>query len=98
MTQAPVIAYFDTAKKSVLLVDGSPYGISAILAQKDQNAGEYNIIAYASRALSAVESRYSQTDIEGLALVWGVEHFPHVSPRQRIRNSDRSQSVRSNFQ
>ena len=34
----------------MLIVDGSPLGICAIL-------------------------RYSQTDIEGLSLVWGIEHF-----------------------
>ena len=75
LTQAPVIAYFDTHKRSRLIVDGSPKGISAILAQKDNDSTSYRIISYASRALSPVESRYSQTDIEGLALVWGVEHF-----------------------
>ena len=35
----------------------------------------YRIISYASRALSPIESRYSQTDIEGLSLFWGKEHF-----------------------
>ena len=75
LTQAPVIAYFDTKKRSILIVDGSPKGISCILAQRKNTNGGYQIISYASRALSPVESRYSQTDIEGLALVWGVEHF-----------------------
>ena len=71
LTQAPEFANFDTHKRSRLIVDGSPKGISAILAQKDNDSTSYRIISYASRALSPVESRYSQTDIEGLALVWG---------------------------
>ena len=33
------------------------------------------MVAYASRALSPVEQRYPQTDREGLAVVWGCEHF-----------------------
>ena len=76
LTKAPVMAYFDTNKRSLVIVDGSQHGISAILAQRENNAQQsYKIIAYASRGLSPVESRYSQTDIEGLSLVWGVEHF-----------------------
>ena len=51
------MAYFDTKKRSLVIVDGSPYGISA------------------SRSLSRVKKKYSQTDIEGLSLVWGIEHF-----------------------
>ena len=50
-------------------------GISGILTQRDNDKTSYKIIAYASRALSSVESYYSQTDIEGLALVWAIEHF-----------------------
>ena len=59
----------------IVIVDGSPHGVSAILTQRDQQGQPYKIISYASRALSSVERRYSQTDIEGLALVWGIEHF-----------------------
>ncbi len=75
LTQAPTMAYFDTAKRSLLIVDGSPLRICAILAQRDKPSELYRVISYASRALSPVESRYSQTDIEGLSLVWGIEHF-----------------------
>ena len=69
------MAYFDTEKRSLLIVDGSPLGICAILAQREKSGESYRIISYASRALSPVESRYSQTDIEVLSLVWGIEHF-----------------------
>lgn len=75
LTRAPTMAYFDTEKRSLLIVDGSPLGICAILAQREKSGHLYRIISYASRALSPVESRYSQTDIEGLSLVWGIEHF-----------------------
>ena len=75
LTQAPTVAFFDTAKRSLLILDGSPLGICAILTQRDKSTELYRIISYASRALSSIESRYSATDIEGLSLVWGIEHF-----------------------
>ena len=75
LTRTPVMAYFDIKKRSLVIVDGSPYGISAILAQKEHHSQQYKILSYASRALSPVETRYSQTDIEGLSLVWGIEQF-----------------------
>ena len=75
LTQSPVMAYFDTEKHSVLIVDGSQHAVGAILAQREKDGTQYKIVSYASRALTPVESRYSQTDIEGLALVWGIEHF-----------------------
>ena len=33
LTQAPVMAYYDTTKRSLVIVNGSSLGISAILAQ-----------------------------------------------------------------
>ena len=73
------MAYFDTKKHSLLIVDGSPTGLitglCATLGQREKSGNSYHIISYASRALSLVDSRYSQTDIEGLSLVWGIGHF-----------------------
>ncbi|KAM7281316.1 uncharacterized protein ISCGN_006398 [Ixodes scapularis] len=42
-------------------------------AQKEGNNTE--IVAYASRALTPTEARYSQIERELLAVVWGTEHF-----------------------
>ncbi|VDI49213.1 Hypothetical predicted protein [Mytilus galloprovincialis] len=46
-----------------------PVGLGAIISQNQKT------IAYASRALTDVESRYSQTEREALAIVWACEHF-----------------------
>ena len=61
LLNSPVMSHFDTSKETFILVDASPLGLSAILAQKDPQQNAHNIIAYASRALSPVEKRYSQT-------------------------------------
>ena len=101
---SPVMSHFDTTRETFILVDASPVGLSAILTQKDPNqANAYNTVAYASRALSPVEKRYSQTEKEALAIVWGIEHF-HLyvfgapftlitdhKPLQLIYNNPRSQ-------
>ena len=75
LIDSPVMSHFDTSKETSVLVDASPVGLSAILIQKDPNQNASNITAYASRALSPVEQRYSQTEKEALAIVWGIEHF-----------------------
>ena len=63
-----VMSYFDPRKKTEI-IDASPFGLGGLLIQ------EGKVLGYASRALSDVESRYSQTEREMLAVVWGVEHF-----------------------
>ena len=68
-------SYFDINKGTLVIVDASPVGLSAILAQKELGKECPNIIAYASRALSSVGKRYSQTEKEALAIVWGIEHY-----------------------
>ena len=75
LTSAPVMAYFDTKKETILTADVSPVGISAISSQKVKSQKDPQAVAYASRALTAVEKRYSQTEKESLGIVWGIENF-----------------------
>jgi hypothetical protein len=53
------------------LADTGPTGIGAVVAQLQ--GGSWRVIAYASRCLTNVERRYSQT--EDVALVWACERF-----------------------
>ena len=69
------MGYFDVNRDTFVTVDASPVGISAILTQSKSGSDEYTVIAYASRALSDVKKRYSQTEKEALSIIWSVEHF-----------------------
>ncbi|KAK3085057.1 hypothetical protein FSP39_023610 [Pinctada imbricata] len=51
-----VIAYYDPEQPVTVQVDASPIGLGAILIQSEK------AVCYASRALTPVESRYSQTE------------------------------------
>lgn len=77
LVSAPCMSYFDKNKETFVVVDASPVGISAILSQKPRNSdiNSQQIVAYASRALTDTEKRYSQTEKEALAIIWAVEHF-----------------------
>jgi transposase InsO family protein len=73
LSNAETLGYFDVKAKTKVVADASPYGLGAVLVQEQE--GEPKVIAYASRSLSAVERRYSQTEREALALVWACEKF-----------------------
>ena len=68
-----MLAYFDKDAHTRVIADASPVGLGAVLVQ-DKN-GESRVVCYASRSLSSVERRYSQTEKEALALVWACERF-----------------------
>ena len=74
MATPEVMKYFNSSLKTELIVDASQVGLGAILTQVTADGGT-NIVAYASRSLTDCESRYSQTEREALAVVWGIEHF-----------------------
>ncbi|MCG7869747.1 MAG: DDE-type integrase/transposase/recombinase, partial [Candidatus Thiodiazotropha taylori] len=74
ITSTDVMAYYNENAETNLLVDGSPFGLGAILTQK-QPDGNFRPVAYASRTLNAVERRYSQIEREALAILWGISRF-----------------------
>ena len=73
LASAPVLAYFDKDAHTRVIADASPVGLGAVLVQEKN--GESRAVCYASRSLSQVERRYSQTEKEALALVWACERF-----------------------
>ena len=73
LTADSTMAYFDPKLPTEVIVDASPVGLGAILAQRHND--NVKIISYASRALTPVESRYSQTEREALGIVFGCERF-----------------------
>lgn len=78
LTSDTVMSYFDSGLETELVVDAAPCGLGAILTQIHYSRNgdkEVKVVSYASRALDDVESRYSQTEREALAVRWGVEHY-----------------------
>ena len=74
LTSDKVLAYFDPKRKTAIVTDAGPKGISAILLQNVNNMDK-KVIAYSSRALTDAETRYSQLEKEALAILHGCEKF-----------------------
>ena len=73
MTRAETLAYFKNDCKTRIVADAGPTGIGAVLTQFQD--GAWRVISYASRNLTDVERRYSQTEKEALELVCACERF-----------------------
>ena len=67
--QAPVLAYYDPKKASVIQCDASSYALGGVLLQEGRP------IAYTSRAMSVTEQRYAQIEKETLAIVHSCRKF-----------------------
>lgn len=73
LTTKPLLVYPDFTLPFRLVTDASTFGLGACLMQ-DQGRG-WHPIAYASKVNSSVESNYSITELECLAVVWSVKLF-----------------------
>lgn len=70
LTSPPVLGFADPKLQYILHTDASITGLGAALYQEQE--GQLRVIAYASRGLSASESRYPAHKLEFLALKWSV--------------------------
>ena len=69
LAEASMMAFYDKEEPTEVVTDASPVGLGAILVQEKQRVKR--AVAFVSRSLSDVERRYSQTEKEALAVVWG---------------------------
>lgn len=75
LIRKPILQYPDFEREFCLTTDASDIAVAAVLSQTDKETNLELPIAYASRTLLDAETRYSTTEKELLAVVWGVEHF-----------------------
>ena len=73
LVKKPILSYFDPNLSTEIVTDASPCGLGAILTQKKGN--EIKVVAFASKALTPTEQRYSHLEKEALAIVWACQKF-----------------------
>jgi len=73
LVSAPVLACPDFTRRFYLQTAASSTGLGAVLTQRYEE-GE-RVIAYASRTLNAAERNCSATELECLAIVWGIRRM-----------------------
>ncbi len=74
LTAFPVLRLPDNNKRFILYTDASKWALGVILGQIDENGEEY-VCAYASRVLRGAEKNLSITELECLAVIYGLKEF-----------------------
>ena len=74
LTSTPTLVHYDASRDTKLSSDASSYDLGAVLRQKEED-GLWRPVAYASRALSPTEQRYTQIEKEALSITWASERF-----------------------
>ena len=69
--KAPVLAYYNPQKETVLQTIASKKGLGACLLQEEKP------VYFSSKALTETQWGYVATEIESLAVAWAVEKFHH---------------------
>ncbi|KAG1114109.1 hypothetical protein G6F61_010372 [Rhizopus arrhizus] len=76
LISAPVLRFPDFSRPFELHTDGAcTAGIGVILCQRDPRNNRAYAVAYASRSLSPAERNYGVSEVEALAIVWGIKKF-----------------------
>ena len=83
LTEAPVLAYFDATKPTVVQADSSQGGLAAVLMSGGRP------VAYASRCMTRAEQSYAQIEKECCAILFALERFhTFVSHRDLVVETD----------
>ena len=95
LTSADVMSYYNQTAESNIIVDGSPFGLGAILNQK-QSDGNFKPVAYASRTLSPVERKWV-LDLQQHEFV--VKYLPgHLSAVDILSRSPGAESYENDYE
>src|SRR3954454_22836318 len=76
LTETPVLIHSNFKKDFILSTDTLEYALEAVLEQEGDD-GKLHPVGYASKTLTKVEQKYSTTELECYAVVWGIEKFHH---------------------
>ena len=68
---APILAYYNPNKPTILQTDASCKGLGACLLQNEKP------VYFASKALSETHKGYVAIELESLAVAWAMEKFHH---------------------
>ena len=68
---APILAYYDPEKTTVLQTDASINGLGACLLQNEKP------VYFTSKALAEAQRGYVAIELESLAVAWAMEKFHH---------------------
>ena len=71
IVRAPILAYYNPKKETVLQTDASIKGLGACLLQDEKP------VYFASKALTETQHGYMAIEIESLAVAWAMEKFHH---------------------
>ena len=74
MLKSQLLIHFNPNLEIVLACDASAYGVGAVLSHRMPD-GQEKPVGFVSRTLTDAEKNYSQIEKEGLACVFGVQHF-----------------------
>jgi hypothetical protein len=74
LLNAPVLQSFDEDSPVEIHVDASLDGLGCVVVQRDEKGREH-LVECGSRTLTDAECKWSISEIECLALVWGLEKF-----------------------
>ena len=72
-----VLRPFNPDLVTELFTDASRKGLGFVLLQQDPKTGNRHLIQCGSRSLSSPESRYAVCELEGLAILYGIEKCRH---------------------